>query len=387
MKTDEKNNKIILADRGHCTGCLSCANVCRVNAIKIKTDREGFYYPVIFADRCIKCGKCMEACYILHEHPKKDRTYEMKSYFGKHNCIKEQETSQSGGAFWAIAEQIYSEHGIVYGAALDSNQFVKHIRTNNIDEGRKLKGSKYVQSYIGTIYRQVEKDLLLNRKVLFSGTPCQVAGLYSLLAIHRIPMDNLITCDLVCHGVPSPRVWRDYINYTEAKYGKKILVAKFRDKKFGWGSHRETFQFQNNTAISKTYYAELFYNNCILRPACGNCIFCNTNRVADLTLADCWGIEKYNKKLFDIKGVSLVLVNTAKGEEVLDKIKSGFSFLKINLRYVIQHNLKEPTPVSPKRTEFWNDYNKKGFNHILRKYTSHGIFNQIRSLAKGKSNL
>lgn len=370
--------KIELADHKTCTGCLACANICEFNVIKIINDSEGFYHPKINHDKCVRCGKCMKACPLLQDEERADDSLTMNTFFGKHRKIKERESSQSGGAFWAIAEHIYSDKGVVYGCALDNSFRARHIRTTNNIEGRRLRGSKYVQSYIGRAFRMVEKDLNNGKKVLFSGTPCQVAGLYSYLKVKRIDCSDLITCDLVCHGVPSPKIWLDYLKFIQRKNKKKIILANFRDKEFGWNSHIESVVFQDNKKISQDYYSKLFYNNCILRPSCHNCKYSNKNRVGDITIADCWGIEKYNKRYFDIKGVSLLLVNTTKGEKILKAIEPDFEYRPIENRYIMQHNLQMPTPISPKRNQFWDKYNRRGIEYILRRYTSYGLINRIR---------
>ena len=368
---------ITLAKKDFCTGCLACANVCSQNAIRILTEQEGFYYPYILKDKCTKCGKCMDVCYILNNNLKSNKDCD-KFYFGKNSNTKKQETSQSGGAFWAIAEYIYSGKGVVYGAALDDKFQTRHVRTLNAETGKKLKGSKYVQSYIGNTYRRAQRDLKNGRKVLFSGTPCQIAGLYSYLNTKRESIENLFTCDLICHGVPSPRIFHSYLKFMEDKYYKKVARFNFRDKAFGWGSHLESFTYHDTSSISKHYYADLFYNNCILRPSCGNCKFCNCNRVSDITIGDCWGIEKFNPRYFDEKGVSLILINTKKGEDILEKITPFLTYSKIEKRFVMQRNLKEPTEVSPIREKFWSCYLNKGFGTVLRKYTSYGIINRLK---------
>lgn len=360
----------IQRSKTECCGCSACVEVCPVDAITMQQDAEGFLYPRIDEDKCIHCGKCERVC-AFHAFPERLPPYASPRAFGvKHIDLPTRESSRSGAAFVGFSDVILNRGGVVYGAAMSEDLTVSHIRaTTNVERDR-MKGAKYVQSDIRGIYPQVAADLEQGRPVLFSGTPCQVAGLRGYLKERRIDAGKLICCDMVCHGVPSPAIWRDYLSLIEQTHGKKILSANFRDKDLGWEAHCESVLLEGEE--KKRFlrdYTDLFYQHIMLRPSCAACPFCNTNRPGDLTMADFWGIEKHDPTFHDNRGVSLVLVNSPEGAALYDEARKAFTDFEADIADCLQPNLIRPSIPSPRRAQFWRDYQVMPFPRFLKKYT------------------
>lgn len=357
-------------DKKICTGCLACIHLCPVGAITIIEDLDGFKYPKIDSSKCVNCGKCRNSC-ITNTRKINHKKKSIKLLGIKIKNEEERLTSRSGGVFVALSNYILSKNGVIYGCQLGENLEVHHSRATNSEEIKKFKGSKYVKSNLKNIYIQVKKDLENGIKVLFSGTPCEIAGLYTFLK--DINKNNLYTCDIICHGTPTPLVYKDFIKFMEKTENSKIINIDFRDKKFGWASHKETLFFNNKNQISTTYYTELFYSHYTLRPSCFNCKYSNMDRISDITIGDFWGIDKENKNFDDNKGVSLVIINNEKGEELLNQILPDINFINVDIDSpnYLQSNLIKPS-TQPKDIEnFWKEYREKEFEYILKKYTQY----------------
>lgn len=233
---------IRITNPADCCGCTACASVCSHNAISMKPDTLGFLYPVVDKDKCIECGLCEKVCAFHDNYDKSLNLDKPEAYAARHKDMKEVETSRSGAAFIAISDYIIENGGIVYGAGYVDHFRVVHKRAVSKEERDEFKGSKYVQSDLTGIFRQVKEDLKKGFIVMFSGTPCQTAGLHSYVG--KKLRENLFLVDIVCHGVPGPFIWKDYLSYLEKKHGSEICYVNFRDKeKFGWRAHKETFKF------------------------------------------------------------------------------------------------------------------------------------------------
>lgn len=352
-------------DKYLCSGCTACQAICPVNAIKMVMDEEGFKYPKIDTEKCIDCGACKKVC----PNVKKSSENSILNVYGaKHKKIEERETSRSGAAFIAISDYILENGGIVYGCVLNKDFSVSHARATNKEERDLFKGSKYVQSNIEGIINDIKKDLKDGRTVLFSGTACQVAGVKS--AIPNVLQENLYCCDLICHGVPSTKVYEDFLDYMEKTQGKKIKEFIFRDKSFGWSVHYETMIFDDNSKVSTQYFRNLFLRHNILRPACHKCNYANPNRPADITIADFWGIDEISPEFYDEIGVSLVIINSEKGNKIFEIAKKDLNIVDCSIEDCIKHTytLNQPTPEALERKEFWKDYKEKDFSYIINKY-------------------
>ncbi len=364
----------MLAPISNCTGCMACLNACPVSCIENVMDKEGFYYPQIEEKQCIKCGKCTSACPILQESIKKG--YDNPEVYAVwHKDEKIIKKSSSGGAFAVFARYILEKGGFVFGAAYDEALCVNHIEVNSLDDLDLLHGSKYVQSNIGDIYRTVKSLLEKGQYVLFSGTPCQVAGLYGFLG-HE-DYENLLTCDFVCHGVPSPGVFKKYIDYKEEKERSKLIKIEMRTKKRSWVSPFGMSHVYNNGKqkelrnVFKDPYMNGFLYDIFLRNTCYDCPYAKIPRESDITLGDFWGIGIYEPFNHSTKqGISLVLINSKKGQAVFNNCMGEMYFEKRSLEEAKKGNVMlSPRKYNhPSREAFFKDMKTKPFEDLIIKY-------------------
>lgn len=372
--------KVIECDEKKCYGCTACKNICPKCAITMKLDEEGFLYPYIDEKLCINCNLCRKVCPALEKQFSNKKIQE--TYAVKLKNEKERLKSRSGGVFVAISNEILKNNGSVFGAAFKKDFSVHHIMAENITERDKCRGSKYIQSNLESTFKEAYEKLKENKKVLYTGTPCQIQGLNSYLKLKNIKTDNLYTCDIVCHGVPSTKIYNDYINFFSKKYKNNVKKFDFRDKSFGWSDHVETIEFESGKKISQEYLKNLFYSNYILRPRCYECEFTNLDRVSDITIADCWGSEKNIPEWNDDKGISLVILNTEKGKKLFEKSLNELEYKKINIKDFMQTNLYHPTEKPKNRQEFWDEYKNKGFKYIFKKYGRYTVKDIIKNNIK-----
>ena len=357
---------IDIKDPSTCSGCTACASICPRDAISMQPDVMGFLYPQVDKEKCIECGACERVCAFNDHYDTSMNLPKPEVYGARHKDMHEVETSRSGAAFIAISDYILENGGVVYGAGYADHFRVVHKRARTKEERDEFKGSKYVQSDLRGVFRQVKKDLKDGLRVLFSGTPCQTAGLNSYIG--KKLRENLYLVDIVCHGVPGPYMWRDYLAYLEKKQGAEICWVNFRDKqKFGWAAHKETFKFvKGGGKMSFTY---LFYQHIMFRHSCGVCHYTNTKRPSDITLADFWHWQKTDPTInLDDKGLSLILINTEKGKKLFEAAKADLNVIPARLEDCMQGNMQRPSPIHPKRMKFEEDYKKHGFEYVLNKY-------------------
>lgn len=304
----------------NCTGCAACSAVCAHNAISLCTDREGFRYPQVDSTLCTECGACALVCPVLNDG---SRSKASKIYAVRATDSSVRMNSSSGGFFSVLASKVIADGGIVYGAAFSSDyKSVKHIGIERSEDICKLRGSKYVQCENNkNLFSEIKKALLSNRPVLFSGTPCQVEGIKSFL---KKDYDNLITVDMVCHGVPSPSVWRAYIAELEKENTSAIQNVSFRDKISGWKKYSFTADFTNGKhftqIVTENPYMMAFVRSVTIRKSCYNCPFRRLERVSDLTMADFWGCENVTPQMNDNTGITLAFVNSEKGEKLFNTL-------------------------------------------------------------------
>lgn len=289
-------------------------------------------------------------------------------YAVKHSDEAVRAASRSGGIFTAVSDVVLENGGVVYGCALNDNFLAEHRRATSKEDRNEFRGSKYIQSEIKDCYLLCGEDLKAGLQVLFTGTPCQIEALYNFLAIKNISTENLLTIDILCHGVPSPMVWKDFIN---AKFDEsQIDSVDFRDKKnFGWRDHVETINI-NGKEVSSKDYTKLFYSHIILRPACFHCNYKSTNRIADITIGDYWRIENNDKSFDDDKGVSLVKLNTKKGIDAFEQCKSVLIVKEFPVATSIQDALSRNYPIPKNRNAFWNEYRSDNVLELIEKYTA-----------------
>ena len=358
-----------ICDNDLCTGCMACVNACAQNAIRMQPNSEGFLYPVVDESLCKNCGLCSRICPnnnpIAKEEPKA-----VYSGWSKDENLRMQ--SSSGGAFSEIALQTLRRGGVVFGCVLNEKLNVEHTFVENESDLEKIRGSKYVQSYIGDSYKRARSFLNEGREVLFSGTSCQIAGLKAFL---KKEYSNLLTVDIICHGVPSPRVWNDYIKYIENINGDKVDSVRFRSKKYSWVFYGMNISFHK---IEKNYfgpyyndpYIRGFLRDFFLRQSCPTCRYTSTARVSDFTIADWWGYKKKDEKDkdFQYKGVSLVLANSNKALDVVKNLNMELRERSIEEAKKTNLCLSRPYPKNPMREKFWEDYNSKSFADVVPMY-------------------
>lgn len=368
---------INITDPSKCCGCTACAAVCPHDAIVMKGDALGFPYPHVDENRCVECGLCEKVCAFVpdvagHVMVPDDIKVEAKAV--RHKDAGVVSASQSGGAFTALSDLILNERGVVYGAAFDDEHMVRHIRVSSADERAELRGSKYVQSDLDGIFRDVKADLKAGVRVLFAGTPCQVAGLKSY--IPESLQENLVLVDFICHGVPSPAVWKDYVAYMSRR--GRVVKAYFRDKsEGGWKIHKESFVYENGKKRTRETYRILFYKNIMLRHSCAVCPYDVASHKADVTLADFWGVDEAAPSMDGDAGTSMVICNTARGRELFDRAEESMRAQQAVLDYSFMSrrnpNLVRPARIDKDRMCFEREYAAKGFLHVARRWSDLGL--------------
>lgn len=326
---------IEITDKSKCTGCNACVSTCPKHCIQMRSDREGFWYPVVKKKNCINCGLCERTCPVISS---KTETQFQKAFaaYAKDDSIRMM--SSSGGVFSVLAEYIIDNDGVVFGAAFNADLQVEHICVDSKEDLAKLRMSKYVQSSVGDAYDQAKKHLESKKPVFFTGTPCQIAGLKRFL---NKDYDNLFTQDIVCHGVPSPWVWKKHIKYLESREGK-LREVHFRNKAESWKHYRIQYCFISEEAkklhTDQDLYFRAYLKKLTMRPSCYACKFKDKSRVSDITLADFWGIEDVIPEMDDDKGTTLFICNSEKGLYLLKKSQAGLIFKQTEYESAISKN-------------------------------------------------
>lgn len=376
---------VLYANKYECTGCSACEMICSQAAISMKIDEEGFVYPVINQSKCIHCMKCLHVCPLKKSINQVEYEYPIDVYAIKHKSNNIRINSSSGGIFTAITDEILRRKGVIYGASYNNEMKVVHKSAYNEEKRNEMRSSKYVQSDIAKVYYQVFDDLRNDKEVAFFGTPCQTAGLISLLNSLNQDCSKLIVIDIVCHGVPSPLIWNDYLSYIEKTRNRKVTNYIFRDKQQGWRGYKVRVEYNDgknengNEQSDLLLYTKLYITNKVTRPSCYKCIYANTKRPSDIMIGDYWGIEKKYKYFDDNLGVSLVYLNSKKGIEYFNKISSDLTILKSNIEDSLQMNLTQPTPEPVDRKEFWRDYKNMGFLYAAKRHTRKSIYRRIKN--------
>ena len=375
----------LCADKSSCCGCSACRAVCPAGAIRMEQDEEGFLYPKVDRDQCIGCLLCEKACAFKADAEAgtylpdgtKAREAEQKGFPGvcaaKRSDDGERMRSQSGGAFAALSEYMLDQGGVVYGCAFDENFMAVHIRAESAKERDRLRYSKYVQSDMGSVPVRVEKDLKDGKKVLFSGTSCQAAGLVRFLQQRgNAHTDNLYCVDIVCHGVPSPLVWSDYLSWESDKAGSEPEEVLCRNKKrYGWKSHVVSIRFKNGRKVNSLVFPRLFYGHRIIRPACYQCPYKSIHHPGDITIADFWADEQAVPGFRDEKGVSLILTNNERGARYLEECEKYLVLREAKLEECMQKPLQGPYDPPGDRAQFWQQYASEDFEKIAVRYTDY----------------
>ena len=374
---------IEIVDKQNCCGCYACYNICPPKCIHMQPDVGGFWYPIVGIDECTECGLCEQVCPILKE--KSEDNYEPLAYA----CINNNESirleSSSGGLFTLIAEQIIEDGGAVFGANFNENLEVEHSYVELKQELEKLRGSKYVQSKIGKTYEQAKQLLKSGRKVLFTGTPCQIGGLKSFLGKSY---NNLLCVDIVCHGVPSPLVWKKYVDYRQEKAGSAVQRISFRRKDDGWKRYSVSFLFKNNTeyreTMDKDLFMRAFLKDVCLRPSCYACGFKTIHRQSDITLADFWGIQNILPDMDDDKGTSLIFVNSKAGQAIIEQIVDKMQYKEVDIVEAVRYNPAaiKSAVANPHREKFFEELDKLTFDELVKKYCTDKLSVRVKRKTK-----
>ena len=369
---------INITKKTDCSGCYACYSVCPVGCITMKLDSEGFWYPVADASACIQCGKCEQVCHILKPFEPARQPKAFAAYAKDNTILK---TSSSGGVFTPLCKAVITDGGVVFGAAFDRDFNVCHIAVEEVEDLRAFRGSKYVQSKIDNALINTKSELEKGRLVLFSGTPCQIAGLKLFL---KKEYENLITADVICHGVPSPKVWTAYKRMKESDQKDEVRAVRFRDKTKGWQNFSLAMDFSGKLRYRKALdddpYLFGFFRNLYLRPSCYDCVEKSLNRKSDITLADYWGIEHIHPEFTQDKGVSLVFANTFKGIKLFDSIKPELIWMETDIVKSAAQNIAatKSAAINPKREMFFKDFEALTFKTVMKRYTKRSLDKKIK---------
>ena len=364
----------VLADKYNCAGCGACLVSCPKHCITMTMDNEGFRYPVVNENDCIDCGICLKKCpWQIDDKKNTNDHFSLPKVFAVKNNDEVRINSTSGGIFTAISDYILSHDGWVCGAVFNEKTLeVEHVLSNSVEVRNRMRGSKYVQSNLKNVYKEIKQILEEDKYVLFTGTPCQTAGLISYL---KKDYQKLFIVDILCHSTPSPLIFKNIVSKGEGDV-KNII---FRDKSLGWrGSYNFRIIKSNGTYINKTFL-NLFFKGLINRPSCYHCKFTNTYRRSDITIGDYWNIKEIDDTFEDKLGVSCVLINTRKGLDLFEKIRNGMICISTALNPAIQVCMKRPVTEPSKRKAFWKDYYENGIEYVEGKYGYYTLWETVKS--------
>lgn len=358
-----------ITEKQNCCGCGACANVCPVRCISMQEDEEGFLYPRADASRCVDCGLCSSVCVCQQEGPLRQREPVCYAAAAKNASLRA--ASSSGGVFSLLAENVLASGGVVYGVTMDADMgSCSFARITDVSGLRGLRGSKYLQAKVGETYRSVKQDLEDGREVLFSGVPCQIDALK--LFLDR-DYENLCCVEVICHGTPSPLLWKKYVEYLETKHRGKIREVRFRNKKSGWRKYSlaiDGADFHQTQTVSEDPYLMMFSRNFSLRLSCYDCAAKKLESAADLTLGDFWAIWNLLPELDDDKGTSLVMVRSDRGAALFQRIQGEIDLRETPFAAAVAANgsYNHSAPLPGERDGFFEDLHTISFEEMIRKY-------------------
>lgn len=364
---------IQITDKTKCCGCNACGDICAHQAITFQTDIEGFWYPVVDREKCVDCGLCEKVCPVIHAEELKKNDYERPICFAAHHKnLEVRFDSTSGGVFSAMSEEVYKQRGYVGGAIYREDFSAVQFISQDKKDLKKLRSSKYLQSNAEGFYTQVRDAVKSGLPVLVCGTPCQMAALKSFLGKDY---DNLIIVDFICNSVASPKAHRKYFDYLENKFGSKVVYFKAKNKELGWRNLTKKSMFANGKSYygikGKDLYSRAYHSSMIARPSCYECPFKGYPRIADITLADFWGVEKVAKELDNDTGTSAVIINSKKGEAFFMQVSKRLNKKEVRIEDIQAGNpalLRSPKRPDYDRERFFEDLDNMSFERLADKY-------------------
>ena len=361
-------------DKTTCSGCRACEYECPKQAISMYADDEGFLYPRIDMDLCVQCEKCEKACSFSRNVPETNINQVYAAYH-KDDILRNE--SSSGGVFYPLAISVLENNGIVIGAGFNDDFSVLHKPVSEEEELRQLMRSKYVQSDLKGIYQRIEKELNKGKPVLFSGTPCQVAG---IRACFNDAYDNLYLCEVLCYGVPSPKVYERYLNYLIEKYHSAIAYINFKDKRYGWDYYTTSINFKSGKSFCRfggDSYSEFFRKRLSIRYSCFQCPFSLANSYADISLGDFYHYEKYTTLEAPKNGISCVIIRNMRGEQLFDKIKESLIYEQVDAdSYYCNEKKNGKIAIPEERNSFFQELNQCGYSSCIHKYSEKTALNK-----------
>lgn len=372
---------IEIKDKKRCSGCTACESICPKGCIQMKADEEGFVYPVVDTEKCIHCDACDRVCPI--QNPIKEEEKEQKAFLVQHKDEQVRLESSAGGAFTAIATLVIEKGGVVFGAAYDDNFQVHHTYVENTNDLKRFRNSKYVQSNLGDSFKQVKNFLKEDRWVCFSGTPCQIEGLYKYVGSHN----KLILVDVVCHGIPSPLIWNKYLEYQDVEHSKPSNI-RFRDKYYGYKySTMSMIKDEKNIYHAGSQLDPMlraFFSDTCDRPSCYECPFKKRYRVSDLTIWDCFSVYDFDKSMDDDKGTTRVLCHTEKGKAVIGDIQKLVKCKEVQPDRLVAgvKEMTESVKINMKRQDFMEDARILSGKDLFDKYYPVTIKVKIRTMIR-----
>lgn len=370
-----KNEYLDNFNKKECNGCGLCVIGCPTNAIKMVEDNEGFLYPQIDEEKCIKCNKCKNICSNYN-----DSNGNEQAYVAINKNEDELKKSASGGIFFILAKYIIEKKGIVFGVEYGENLKVQHNCYDNLEDCKKFQGSKYVRSDVNNSYKKVKEFLEDNRYVLFTGTPCQCNALKTYL---KKDYENLIVCDIICHANPSQKVFDKYKSEIERKYKKKITDIKFRDKDNGWKSSIPNIYFEDGEKIQEKTFYSAFVSELFDRPSCHSCKFSCSNRITDFTIGDFWGIDKVMPEIEDNNtGISLLTVNSLKAKKIFEEIKGFMQFKNIEKEKAFMYNHNKNLNPHKNREKFFKNLDSISIIDNIRISLGMTFFGKVKNKLK-----
>lgn len=366
------NNYFQNKSKNNCNGCGVCALKCPMNAITMVEDAEGFLYPQVDKDKCINCNLCEKIC---SNNPVENK-YKMKVYVAKNKNEEQRMQSTSGGMFKLLAQEIINNKGVVFGVLLDSNMKVIHNYAESMQECKIFSGSKYVRSDLNNSFEKAKSFLELGRDVLFTGTPCQC---YALRRYLNKEYKTLTICEIICHSNPSPKIFNLFIKNLEKNAKCKIVDFKFRSKR-----HNKPYAVsEKKEDIINESFNTAFGNMLISRPSCANCQFCGTNRKADITIGDFWGAERIYPEIYDKKGISLICINSQRGNDIFNKIRDKILYEESDIEKAFKFNHNSNLKEHKKRKQFFEmidngKINEKNIIKYMNKYTKRNFIIKVK---------